>query len=93
MKYINRNKINIQKEEEKNCEMLWIDKYQPRYLRDLKCNKELNSLLEKITSNSNGNIPHLLFYGPSGGGKKVRISSVLHEIFGDSVDKVSWEKL
>lgn len=73
--------------------MLWIDKYQPRYLKDLKCNKELNSLLEKITSNSNGNIPHLLFYGPSGGGKKVRISSVLHEIFGDSVDKVSYQCL
>ncbi|KAJ1610817.1 putative replication factor C subunit 5 [Cryptosporidium canis] len=68
--------------------MLWIDKYQPRYLRDLRCNRELNDLLVKITSNSNGNIPHLLFYGPSGGGKKVRISAVLHEIFGDSVDKV-----
>ncbi|KAK6591092.1 replication factor C subunit 5 [Cryptosporidium xiaoi] len=68
--------------------MLWVDKYQPRYLKELKCHKDINKLLEKIIKGSNGSIPHLLFYGPSGGGKKTRISSILHEIFGDSVGKV-----
>ena len=32
--------------------------------------------------------PHLLFYGPSGAGKKTRALALLREMFGDEVDKV-----
>lgn len=35
-------------------------------------------------------LPHLLFYGPSGGGKKTRVMALLRELFGDAVDKVGW---
>ncbi|EEA08492.1 uncharacterized protein CMU_003220 [Cryptosporidium muris RN66] len=68
--------------------MLWVDKYQPHRLNELLCHKQLNCLLEKIANGSNKTIPHLIFYGPSGSGKKARISAMLHEVFGDSVDKV-----
>jgi DNA polymerase III delta prime subunit len=35
-----------------------------------------------------GDIPHLLFYGPSGAGKRTRVMAVLRELYGSSVDKV-----
>ena len=36
-----------------------------------------------------GDIPHLLFYGPAGSGKKVRIMALLRAVFGPGVDRVS----
>lgn len=35
-----------------------------------------------------GDFPHLLFYGPTGAGKKTRIMALLRELFDSGVEKV-----
>ena len=37
---------------------------------------------------ASGDFPHMLFYGPSGAGKKTRIAGTLLELFGKGVERV-----
>lgn len=63
--------------------MLWVDKYRPKALKDLELYPELNGVLQRLATAKD--LPHLLFYGPSGSGKKTRVMSLLHEVYGPSV--------
>lgn len=49
------------------------------------------NLLSHFCCNSkaaSGDFPHMLFYGPSGAGKKTRIACTLRQLFGSGVEKV-----
>ncbi|KAJ3434318.1 replication factor c subunit [Anaeramoeba flamelloides] len=65
---------------------LWIDKYRPKTFEDLTIHPKLTKRLKKISSTKD--IPHLLFYGPSGSGKKTRILCLLRDLYGPDVDHV-----
>ena len=69
--------------------VLWVDKYRPNQLSKLTFHPELSSRLSAMATD--GEIPHLLFYGPSGSGKKTRISCLLREMYGPGSEKLRLE--
>ena len=71
--------------------MLWVDKHRPRSLKDLSYHENVNKRLVRLAENGS-NLPHLLFYGPSGGGKKTRIMALLKEIYGVGVERLRLDK-
>lgn len=68
---------------------LWLDKYRPNSLAKLSLNKELTMRLQSLSLSEE--MPHLLFYGPTGAGKKTRVMALLREIFGGGVEKMKLE--
>ncbi|KAI0956092.1 hypothetical protein AcV7_006591 [Taiwanofungus camphoratus] len=65
---------------------LWVDKHRPRSLDDLHYHAGLSNRLRALAAS--GDFPHMLFYGPSGAGKKTRIACTLRELFGKGVEKL-----
>ncbi|VBB77813.1 Putative replication factor C subunit 5 [Podospora comata] len=65
---------------------LIVDKHRPRSLDALTYHDELSDRLRSLAQS--GDFPHLLFYGPSGAGKKTRIVATLKELYGPGVEKI-----
>ncbi|PCH42482.1 nucleoside triphosphate hydrolase protein [Wolfiporia cocos MD-104 SS10] len=65
---------------------LWVDKHRPRVLDDLHYHAGLSARLRALAAS--GDFPHMLFYGPSGAGKKTRIACTLRELFGKGAEKL-----
>jgi replication factor C subunit 3/5 len=65
---------------------LWVDKYRPQSLDRLDYHKEQAAQLARLAAA--GDLPHMLFYGPSGAGKKTRVMALLRAIFGAGVERV-----
>ena len=65
--------------------MLWVDKHRPTALEKLSYHAELGERLGSMAED--GDIPHLLFYGPSGAGKKTRVQCLLKALYGAGAEK------
>ncbi|XP_068151937.1 replication factor C subunit 3 isoform X2 [Drosophila tropicalis] len=68
---------------------LWVDKYRPRELSKLDYHQAEN--LRNLCKQSD--FPHLMFYGPSGAGKKTRIMCLLREMYGSGVERLRNETM
>lgn len=69
--------------------MLWVDKYRPKTLDNVIVHEDVAQNLKKLVTEQD--CPHLLFYGPSGSGKKTLIMALLRQMFGSSADKMKVE--
>ncbi|KAL5720600.1 Subunit of heteropentameric Replication factor C (RF-C) [Ranunculus cassubicifolius] len=69
--------------------MLWVDKYRPKSLDKMIVHEDVAQNLKKLVTEQD--CPHLLFYGPSGAGKKTLIMAVLRQMYGAGVEKVKLE--
>ena len=67
--------------------MFLIDKYRPTNSDDSYFHKNLLELLKIMSSDEA--IPHIIFYGPDGSGKKTLIKLFLQMLFDDSVNKLN----
>ncbi len=66
---------------------LFIDKYRPENINDIFFH---DSLLKKLVHMSKDNsIPHIIFHGPEGSGKKTVIRLFLEMLYGSSINKTS----
>lgn len=68
---------------------LWVDKHRPQTLDDLDYHKEQAQQLKNLAKQSD--FPHLMFFGPSGAGKKTRILCLLRELYGEGVEHIKNE--
>ena len=59
----------------------WVEKYRPRYVRDVVHQEHLKQVL--LGAQKTGNLPHLLFHGPPGTGKTSAILALSRNLFGD----------
>ncbi|XP_075158617.1 replication factor C subunit RfC38 [Haematobia irritans] len=70
---------------------LWVDKHRPRELLKLDFHKDQAENLKNLCLQ--GDFPHLMFYGPSGAGKKTRIMCLLRELYGPGVERLRNETM
>lgn len=70
---------------------LWVDKYRPNSLQKLDYHKIQAQHLRNLVQL--GDFPHMLFYGPSGAGKKTRIMALLRELYGCGVERLRMEHM
>ena len=68
---------------------LWVDKQRPTSLAKLSLHSQLTTKLQALGASND--LPHLLFYGPPGAGKKTRVMALLREIYGAGVERVRLE--
>ena len=68
----------------------WVEKYRPKELSDLISHEEIIQTIQKFIDQQQ--LPHLLFYGPPGSGKKTRVMAFLSDLYGNGVYKLKNEE-
>lgn len=71
--------------------MLWVDKHRPTRLNQLTYHQTITDRLTSLSDDSSS-IPHLLFYGPSGAGKKTRVMALLRAIYGPGAERLRLDR-
>lgn len=71
--------------------MLWVDKHRPSKLEDLTYHDEISDRLQSLAAHPAA-MPHLFFYGPSGAGKKTRITALLRALYGPGAERLKLDK-
>jgi len=71
--------------------MLWVDKHRPKQLQDLSYHGNITARLQSLAAHPAA-MPHLLVFGPSGAGKKTRITALLQALYGNSAEKLKLDK-
>lgn len=66
--------------------LLFVDKYRPRELGQLDFHAGILARLELLAQLDD--FPHLLVYGPLGGGKKTRVLATLAALYGSGVERM-----
>ena len=67
--------------------MFFVDKYSPKTIDDAIIHKEDLKKLQKMSKDES--IPHIIFYGPDGCGKKTMINHFLEMIYGPMVHNIA----
>jgi len=71
--------------------MLWVDKHRPKTLAALTHHPNTTERLESLASNPAA-LPHLLFHGPPGSGRRTRIHALLRAIYGPGADRLRLDR-
>ena len=58
--------------------MLWIEKYRPKYIKNIISQKNIKIILNSFIENIN--IPHLILFGAPGTGKTSAIHACINEL-------------
>ncbi len=64
---------------------LLVDRCRPRSFDTIQLHRDVCDNLKRLVSN--GNFPHIVFYGPSGAGKHTLTSALLREVYGPGAEK------
>lgn len=63
-----------------------FDKYEPKDINEVFFHKDIYERLKKMSDDNS--IPHIIFHGPRGSGKKTMINIFLKMLYGDSINKL-----
>lgn len=71
--------------------MLWVDKYEPRTLQEIRHRPKLSLRLQRMTKSAE--MSHMLFFGGAGVGKLTWVNALLHHLYGQDAWRVQLQSM